>query len=87
MLVISSDNKWYEEFESWQESESSRVVCKESKETILKFISEAKSLLNLEILKEFLAGDEFIHAYYFDEEIIDSIMQKEKEIYETVSKL
>ncbi len=83
MLVINRDNKWYEEFENWQESECSRVVCKESKEVILKFINNAKTLFNLEFLKEFLAGDEFIHTYYFNEEIIDSIMQKEREIKET----
>ncbi len=82
MLAINSDNKWYEEFENWQERESSRVICEESKEIIIRFISEAKTLLNIEYLKQFLAGDEFIHTYYFDEDIIDTIIQKEKEIKE-----
>ncbi len=83
MLAINDDSKWYEEFENWQEHESSRIVCKESKETIIRFISEAKTLLNIEYLKQFLRGDEFIHTYYFDDEIIDSIILKEKRIKKT----
>ncbi len=86
MFAINSDNKWYEEFENWQERESSRVICEESKEIIMGFISQAKTILNIEYLKQFLASDEFIHNYYFDEDIIDTIIQKEKKIKETISR-